>query len=250
MFGEKEYRPGLIDGIGKGRPPGDSTRSIDEQVAEIRARGIDPHLAYLGNVDPDSHEAVVVDDHYYGEWEWHSDMSYLEIPPTFSLLNARVIPDEGGDTEFASQIMAAATLPPALRKQLAHAEIKHDSTYTSSGLVREGMAPPSSPIEAIGQPHPVLRRIPETDETALFLGRRTNAYVVGMPLDESEALLDAVWTHAVQPEFCYLHTWTVGQVVVWDNRTLMHKRHPVGVGRQRFMWRTQTRGDAVLPVVA
>ena len=94
--------------------------------------------------------------------------------------------------------------------------------------------------------HPILRRLPGTDQDALFLGRRTNAYIEGFPLAESEALLDDLWAHATQDEFTYRHRWSPGQVVVWDNRVVMHCRHPVDPGTVRFMWRTQTVGEAVV----
>ena len=228
---------------------GQERRSVEEQVAELRARGDDPYMGYIGNLDPASLEAKPVDGKFYGEWEWHTDMSYIAVPPTFSLLHARVVPDEGGDTGFCSQTMAARELPPALRQRVRGREIKHDSTYGSSGVLRPGMTAPDSPIEAIGHPHPIIRIVPETGQEALFLGRRTNAYVVGMPFDDSERLLDELWRHATGPQFCYRHRWRVGQVVVWDNRMLLHMRHPMAGDAVRFMWRTQTRGEAVVPVV-
>ena len=157
------------------------------------------------------------------------------------------MPAEGGDTGFCSQLMAARQLPAALRQRVLGREIKHDSTYASSGILRPGMTVPASPIEAAGHPHPVIRRIPGTEQEALFLGRRTNAWVVGLPLEESERLLDELWGHATQPRFCYRHRWRVGQVVVWDNRMLLHMRYPLSGEAVRFMWRTQTRGEAVLP---
>ena len=175
-------------------------------------------------------------------------MSYLPVPPTFSLLHSREVPDEGGDTGFCNQVMAAAALPPALRQGLLNLTLKHDSTYLSSGVLRPGMSAPKSPIEALGHVHPILRRVPSTGEEALFLGRRTNGYIVGLPLQESEQLLDEVWAHATQEQFCYRHRWQVGQVVVWDNRMLMHARHPLDANKRRFMWRTQTKGEEVIPV--
>ncbi len=246
VFGRNEYAPQLITGIGKGAEAGDEVASVEEQEAALRARGIDPFLTFIGNVNPKTLERRKVPADFYGEWEWHTDMSYIEVPPTFSLLNARIIPDEGGDTSFCSQVMAAADLPADLRARIEGRSIKHDSTYASSGILRPGMEPPASPIEAVGTVHPILRRVPTTGDEALFLGRRTNGWVVGMDLDESEALLDELWAHATKPEYCYRHTWNVGEIVVWDNRMLLHKREPVDAEATRFMWRTQTRGEAVV----
>jgi len=246
VFGDNEFAPGQIVGIGKGAADGETPLTVEEQVTRLRAEGKDPYLAFIGNVDPVSLEPRKVDSKFYGEWEWHTDMSYIEVPPTFSLLHARQIPDEGGDTGFCSQVMAAAELPDRLRQRVLGLEVKHDSTYASSGTLRPGMQVPDSPIEAIGHAHPVLRKVPTTGEEALFLGRRTNGYVLGLPLHESEELLDELWAHATQQQFCYRHRWQVGHVVVWDNRMLLHKRYPVDETEVRFMWRTQTRGEPVI----
>ncbi len=247
VFGKNEFAPGRINGIGKKATASERHLTVEQQVAALRADGIDPYITYLGNVDPKTLKLKPVNAKFFGEWEWHTDMSYIEVPPTFSILHARQIPSTGGDTGFASQVLAAKALPKALRERVHDLWIKHDSTYGSSGIIRPGMTPPESPIEALGQPHPVLRRIPGGDEEALFLGRRTNAYVLGLPLDESEALLDELWAFATQPEFQYRHKWQAGQVIVWDNRMLMHMRHPVDDSEIRFMWRTQTKGEAVVP---
>ncbi len=249
VFGDNEFAPGLVTGYGKARRADEPERSVDEQVAELRARGIDPHLMFLGNVDPATGERRETDELFFGEWEWHTDMSYLPAPPTFSLLHARMVPD-GGDTSFCSQVLAARTLPDALRERVAGRRIKHDSTYTSAGMLRPGMTPPATPVEAIGPYHPILRRLPGSDREALFLGRRTNAYVEDLPLDESEALLDALWEHATRDDFTYRHRWTVGEVVVWDNRVVMHCRHPFESTQTRFMWRTQTKGEPVVAAVS
>lgn len=247
VFGENEYAPGLINGLGKATPEGEEDLSVEEQVERLRATGRDPFMAYIGNLNPESLERTSRQKKFFGEWEWHTDMSYIEIPPTFSLLHARVVPDEGGDTGFCSQVMAAKALSPQKRNEVLDLKVKHDSTYGSSGLFRPGMTAPASPIEAVGYPHPVLRTVPTTGEDALFLGRRTNGYIIDKPLDESEALLDELWAHATQPQFCYHHKWKVGQVVAWDNRMMLHMRTPFDESKARFMWRTQTKGEAVVP---
>ena len=246
VFGESEFAPGMIAGIGKRRTEGEPERSVEEQVDALRARGVDPYLMFLGNVDPRTGQRRTTDDLFFGEWEWHTDMSYIPVPPTFSLLHARMVPPSGGDTSYASQVLAASSLPDSLRRRIDGRRIKHDSTYTSAGMVRPGMTEPESPIDAVGTYHPILRRLPETGQEALFLGRRTNAYVEDLELDESEALLDELWAHATQDAFTYRHRWTVGEVLVWDNRVVMHCRHPFDPSQRRFMWRTQTKGEAVL----
>lgn len=245
VFGEKEYAPGIINGIGKRAKAEEAHLSVEEQVARVRASGEDPYISKFGNLNPSTLEREAVEPSFFGEWEWHTDMSYLEVPPTVSLLHAREVPDEGGDTGFCDQVMAARTLPWRLRDRVRDLAIKHDSTYGSDGSLRPGMTPPASPVEAEGHTHPVIREIPGLGEEALFLGRRTNAYVVGMPLAESEQLLNELWAHATQPRFCHRHRWRRGQVVVWDNRRVLHMRHPLDPAKARLMWRTQTRGEAV-----
>ena len=246
IFGKNEFAPGRINGFGKKAVEGENEISIQEQVAAIRARGDDPFMAYIGNVDPITEATRPVDTKFFGEWEWHTDMSYIKVPPTFSLLHARQVPDEGGDTGFCNMVMAAAQLPQSLRKRVMNLRLKHDSTYSSSGVLRPGMSPPASPVEAQGHYHPIIRKVPSTGEEALFLGRRTNGYIEDLALEESEALLDELWAHATQSQFCYRHHWQVGQVVIWDNRMMMHMRYPMDESKARFMWRTQTRGEAVI----
>jgi alpha-ketoglutarate-dependent taurine dioxygenase len=246
VFGANELSPGKVVGVGKGSSTEQAVASVEEQIAQIRARGEDPYMSIIGSVDPASQRSKPANDKFYGEWEWHTDMSYIEVPPTFSLLHAREIPGEGGDTGFCSQVMAAEQLPAALRQQIQGLRVKHDSTYGSSGKLRPGMSAPASPIEALGHAHPVIRKVPTTSEEAIYLGRRTNGYVQGMPLEQSEVLLDSLWAHATQPQFCYRHKWQTGQVVVWDNRMMLHMRQPMAASKTRIMWRTQTKGEAVV----
>jgi taurine dioxygenase len=250
VFGANEFAPGRINGIGKQASNGAESLSVEAQVKAIRDRGDDPYMAYIGNVDPKTLSARKnMDGKFFGEWEWHTDMSYIEVPPTFSLLHARDIPDDGADTGFCSQVLAAAELPDSLRQRILGRHLKHDSTYASSGVLRPGMSPPKSPVEAQGHTHPILRTVPSTGEEALFLGRRTNGYIPGLSLDESESLLNELWQHATQPHFCYRHQWQKGQTVVWDNRMMLHMRYPMDESKTRFMWRTQTRGEAVVAVL-
>jgi taurine dioxygenase len=179
-----------------------------------------------------------------GEAVWHTDMSYLPRPPKASMLYALEIPSSGGDTHFASMYAAHESLPPALRERARGLRVKHDGTYNSGGYLRAGVTATDDPRAAPGHLHPLVCRHPETGRTMLYLGRRRLAYIDGMTLPESEALLDALWEHASQAAICWTNHWRVGDLVLWDNRCTMHRRDPFDAAARRVMHRTQIKGEA------
>ena len=179
-----------------------------------------------------------------GEAVWHTDMSYLEDPPKASMLYAIEVPPEGGNTGFTSMYRAYDALPAALKARLAGRRVKHDGTYNSGGYVRQGVTPTDDPREAPGMYHPIVCTHPETGRKGLYLGRRRNAYVEGMSLADSEALLDEVWEYATRDELTWYNRWRVGDVVLWDNRCTMHRRDPFDAASRRIMHRTQMKGEA------
>lgn len=179
-----------------------------------------------------------------GEAVWHTDMSYLEQPPKASLLYALEIPPAGGDTHFSSMYAAYEALPEALKRRAAGLRVKHDGTYNSGGFLRAGVTPTHDPRTAPGTLHPLVIRHPETGRLALYLGRRRNAYIAGLPLEESEALLDAIWAEATRPAHAWTNHWRVGDLVLWDNRCTMHRRDPFDPQARRIMHRTQIKGAA------
>jgi taurine dioxygenase len=87
-----------------------------------------------------------------------------------------------------------------------------------------------------------VRTDPRSGRRALFLGRRTNSYIVGLPIADSEALLDALWAHAAQPCFAMCHEWRVGDLLIWNNLGVLHRRDPFDPGTRRIMHRTQIKG--------
>ncbi len=179
-----------------------------------------------------------------GEAVWHTDMSYLEIPPKASMLYALVAPPVGGDTHFCNMYAAYDSLPGALRQRCSHLSLKHDGTYNSGGYVRQGMAAVDDPLTSPGVFHPLITRHPETGRRALYLGRRRNAYVGGLPLDESDALLDELWQYATRDQLTWYNQWRAGDLVLWDNRCTMHRRDGFDPGFQRILHRTQIKGEA------
>ena len=141
---------------------------------------------------------------------------------------------------------SSAASPPSSDAQATSSarQAIHDATYTSAGGLRKGVRPAADVSQTPGARHPILRTHPVTRREALFLGRRRNGYVVGLPVPESERLLDALWAHATQPQFAYTHRWQVGDLVMWDNRCAMHRRDAFDPDTRRIMHRTQVKGDA------
>lgn len=179
-----------------------------------------------------------------GEAVWHTDMSYLEDPPKASMLYALEIPPEGGNTYFCSMYQAYESLPGKLRDSIKNYTLKHDATYNSGGYVRQGTVAVDDPVRSPGINHPLVCTHPETGRRLLYLGRRRNAYVQGLPLSESEALLDQIWFYATQEESVWQSIWKVGDLVLWDNRCTMHRRDPFDENARRVMHRTQIKGSA------
>jgi len=177
-----------------------------------------------------------------GEAVWHTDMSYLALPPDASMLYALEIPPSGGDTWVLGMQAAWTALPAALKAKLRDRRIKHDGTYNSGGYLRKGVTPSDDPHQAPGAWHPAVLRHPVTGAPSLYLGRRRNSYVEGLAPAESEALLDALWAHIEHPDFRYQHRWRVGDLLLWDNRSTMHRRDPFDNKTRRVMHRTQIKG--------
>jgi len=174
---------------------------------------------------------------------WHTDMSYNPEPPIGSALYALEVPPAGGDTGFANMYMAYDTLPEELRQRIEGRLCRHDSSRNSAGELRRGYTDVTDPRQASGAEHPIVRTHPVTARKALFLGRRRNAYIQGLTLDDSEQLLDALWEHATRAQLTWYQQWRVGDLVLWDNRCVMHRRDEFDPASRRLMHRSQIKGD-------
>jgi taurine dioxygenase len=174
---------------------------------------------------------------------WHTDMSYIPEPPSASALYSLEVPPSGGDTGFCNMYLAYETLASELRRQIEGRLCRHDASRNSAGELRRGFVDAPDPSQTVGAEHPIVRTHPVTGRKALFLGRRRNAYIPGLTLDDSEALLDALWAHAAKPEFTWYQQWRVGDLILWDNRAVMHRRDAFDPATRRVMHRTQIKGD-------
>ena len=215
-------------------------RITREELAELA----NPYLATISN--------IVVDGRPIGglgaaEAAWHTDMSYIEYPPTASVLYAVEVPEQGGATHFCNMIGAWQSLPPELARRARGARLKHDAAHDSIGKLRKGHHAADDPRDAPGACHPMVLRHPETGIDALYLGRRQDAYVEGLPLAESAAFLDAVWHYVALEGDTWTQEWEVGDVLVWDNRSVMHRRAAFDPAARRLMRRAQVRADTTMP---
>ncbi|MBX3496419.1 MAG: TauD/TfdA family dioxygenase [Parvibaculum sp.] len=178
------------------------------------------------------------------EAEWHTDMSYVAAPPMASVLYSLEIPKTGGDTSFANMYKALEALPDDLRAAIEGRTCNHDASTTSVGELRAGADAVVDVRTAPGAKHPAIRTHPATGGKALYLGRRLNGYLEGYTVEESEKLLDLLWTHCAKPEFSWTHRWAVGDMLIWDNRCAIHRRDGFDGRERRVMHRTQIKGDA------
>ena len=180
-----------------------------------------------------------------GEAVWHADMTYVEVPAKAALLHALEVPppEAGGNTYFANMFRAYETLPAELKKAVEGKVAVHDASRNSAGMLRKGYKEVTDVRETVGARHPLVRTEPKTGRKALFLGRRPNAYVPGISVAESEALLDALWAHATQSRFTMCHQWQVGDLLMWNNLSVLHRRDPFDPKSRRIMHRSQIKGD-------
>jgi taurine dioxygenase len=166
-----------------------------------------------------------------GELTFHSDLSYLQRPGSFSIVYAVEVPDEGGDTLWANGYAAYDALPEDLRQRVLMLQAVH----------RHGEEAQNPVVPAI---HPIVRTHPETKRRATFVSPQFTRSIVGLTKEESDALLDALFDHVTRPEFVWTHHWRRGDLVMWDNRCTMHRREPFDASARRILKRTQMFGDA------
>ena len=178
-----------------------------------------------------------------GEAVWHADMTYIDVPPKAAVLYSLEVPPSGaGNTHFADMFAAYEALPETLKQKIEGKVAVHDASRNSAGLLRKGYKEVTDVRETVGARHPLVRTDPETGRKAMFLGRRPNSYIVGMDVADSEELLDALWAHATQQRFAMYHEWQVGDLLMWNNLSVLHRRDPFDPNSRRVMHRTQIKG--------
>lgn len=181
-----------------------------------------PEILVVSNVVENGQPIGLGDAGHY----WHSDLSYVERPSLGSMLLAQELPAEGGDTLFADQHAAWVALPPALKQRVRSLQAEHSYLAKYEALRARSPWRPRLSKEQIAQVkpsvHQVVRAHPETGRLGLFVSEHFTTRIVGLPNDESDALLAELFEHGTRPEFQYRHVWREGDMVFWDNRSVVH----------------------------
>lgn len=196
-----------------------------------------------GNLIPPDSEKVMFQK---GNELWHSDSSFKPVPPGPSLLSARIIPSKGGNTEFADLRAAWEALPPDRQAYFDGLIGEHSLQYSRE---RYGYcdfnADEMKQFPPVQQP--LVRTHPMTGRKNLFTGAHVGR-IIGMDRAESEPILQELLEFATQPEFVYIHKWSVGDLVMWDNRCVLHRAQPYPVESEvRVLRRTTVQG--VRPII-
>ena len=198
------------------------------EIANVDAAGVPAENAYVKS-----------------NYHWHTDKAYLQVPALLTMLHAVELPPAGGDTQFADMTAAFDALPDATKKRIADLRVVHSLEYMRTATDDR---PPTKEEREAAPPisHPLVRTHPETGAKSLFIGMYCS-HVVGMSETEGRALLDGLLAHATQDRFVYTHRWQPGDLVLWDNRCLLHRavaNYDMAKSR-RVLQRLVVKGTAV-----
>jgi alpha-ketoglutarate-dependent taurine dioxygenase len=184
----------------------------------------------VSNLDHDGNPSEILRER--GNYYWHSDKSYHAVPSLLTMLHAIELPPRGGQTQFANTAMAYAALPEATKQRIATLRAEH--SWEASRL--NSLSPPATEEQKRERPpvdHPIVRTHPDTGAKTIYLGNHAS-HILGWPYDEGRALIAELMAHATQGAFVYTHAWRRGDLVMWDNRCLLHRALPhEGMGRHR-----------------
>jgi alpha-ketoglutarate-dependent 2,4-dichlorophenoxyacetate dioxygenase len=214
-------------------------QALSHGIARQQQRGLGPEIADISNLGTDN-EILAREDRRrlfsLGNMLWHSDSSFKPTPAKYSLLHARIIPQKGGNTEFADMRAAWDALDDETRALCKDLVCMHSQIHSRGVL---GFEEWTEEERARNRPVPqrLVRRHPGSGRYSLFLSAHAGE-IVGWPVPEARAFLRELTEHATQRRFVYAHTWAVGDLVVWDNRCMMHRARRYDPNEARELHRT------------
>jgi taurine dioxygenase len=218
-------------------------RDLAERTAN-QLFDLPPEVTVVTNLQADGKPVGILGD---GEIVWHSDFSFKDRPTAARMLLAVELPPQGqGKTYFVNCYAAYETLSADMKQRLSGKTIKQGNVVDTAMKLRPGASLEADIRNLPGPSHPIIATHPKTGRNMLYLGRRHSAYVNGLPLEESESLLDELWAHCTDSRFCYTHVWSPGDVVVWDNRATLHKRDAFDSSNRRVLYAAQVEGERLV----
>ena len=189
-------------------------------------------------IDPEGERAVIM----RGNEGWHTDSSYMALSAKASILSAQVVPDQGGQTEFADMRAAYDALEPDMRARITGLKAWHSIVWSQAQIGHEAKIGKGYGYHDRPPLRPLVKLHPVTGRPALYIGRHACA-IPGMDDAQARALLDALLDFAVQPERVYAHAWQPGDMIVWDNRRMLHRARPYPAQMPRRMRHVRVSGD-------
>ena len=220
--------------------------AMGERVGDLEQLVADKKSVPISNRKADGAKVDEASDHFQilkGNEGWHTDSTYMPLSARASILAAQVVPDQGGQTEWADMRAAYDALDQATREQIANLAAYHSLFYSQSKVGHSvnsgasyGLGNQQIPLRPLVKVHPV------TGRAALFIGR--HAYgIPGMSEEASEALLSRLVEFACQSPRVFAHTWQPGDLVLWDNRCVLHRARPYDYSLPRIMRHVRVAGD-------
>jgi taurine dioxygenase len=188
-----------------------------------------PELYRLSNVDEQGNPTGKHPDK--GTLAWHTDGSWREVTGQATILYAEVVPAHGGETHYCDMYGAYERLSPQWKARVANLRAVHNLDFSRNRRHGEDPMTEAQRREVPPVDHPVVRTHPETGRKCLFLGDHAE-YIVGMDYDEGRELIEELNALAVHPDLTYAHRWQPGQLILWDNRCLLHRATEYDVSRE------------------
>jgi len=217
------------------------------EIAGKANPGVGTPFARQSNLDIDSGTVIPAEDrrmeYQKGNYLWHSDSSFKAVPSLCSLLSARIVPPAGGNTEFATMRAPYDDLPEETRQKLEGLVAEHSLVYSRS-TVSTGVLTGEMQAQLPGAWQVMVRENPVNHRKNIYAGAHAS-HVIGWPRGEGRAFIKWLNEFATQPKYCYSHAWREGDIVVWDNRSVLHRATAYDtINHKRLMQRTTVGGDA------
>jgi len=206
-------------------------------------------FARQSNLDIETGAVIPAEDrrmiYQKGNYLWHSDSSFKPVPSLCSLLSARVVPPVGGNTEFATMTGAYNALPDDTKHKLEGLVAEHSLVYSRGTVTPIGALTAEMKAELSGAWQSMVRENPVNHRKAIYAGAHAS-HVIGWPREEGRTFIQWLTEFATQPQFCYSHPWREGDLVIWDNRAVLHRATAYDTqGHKRLMQRTTVNGGVL-----